>query len=161
MTLDHSFILAVECMALPHLKSVKVHYGSLSSSQGKRTNECIHRHRANRLSTVKQSLILQQAKARFRIMSMKLDWMKQQRCVSTILWLLAEAAAPDGLITLVQGHPWVWGLGLLCVCFSQTDNSVLLTTILKHASFAFTNEAFPSRSVLAHWCEWRVESRWF
>lgn len=51
--------------------------------------------------------------ARFRIMSMKLDWMKQASCVSKILRLLAEPAAPDGLIVLVQGHPLVWKV-LVC-----------------------------------------------
>jgi len=48
------------------------------------------------------------ASSGFRIMTMKLAWMKKQSCVSTILWLLAEPAAPDGLITLVQGCPLVW-----------------------------------------------------
>lgn len=51
--------------------------------------------------------------ARFRIRSVKLDWMKQGSCVSTILWLLAEPAAPDGLSMLVQGHPLVWKV-LVC-----------------------------------------------
>ena len=81
------------------------------------------RHIAIPLSDVKQSLTLQnvaeKAGARFRIMSMKLDRMKEGSCVCTILWLLAELAAPDGLITLVQGHPLVGkGLGLLCVSSS-------------------------------------------
>lgn len=61
--------------------------------------------------------------ATFRIMSVKLDWMKQGSCVSTILWLLAEATAPDGLITLVQGHPLVWKASLCSPSFPGRQTS--------------------------------------
>lgn len=49
-------------------------------------------------------------------MSMKLDWMKQPSYVSSILRLLAEPTAPNGLIMVVQGHPLVWKASLGSAC---------------------------------------------
>lgn len=71
--------------------------------------------------------------------------MKQGSYVSTILLLLAEPAAPDGLITLLQGHPLVWKASVWSVSVPARQTTQCCSVLASHkqAGLAPKDRALP------------------